>query len=151
MNKLMNRKGGFTLIEILVVIGIIAILAGIVIIAINPSRQFAQARDTQRTSDVSALSNAIGQYIADNKGVLPSEITSTLQEISNSGADICSVLVPTYMAALPVDPSTGNAIPSPCPTSYSTGYKVVEDNTTKRITVSATAETPGASAISITR
>lgn len=66
-NKRYHR--GFTLIEILIVIGIIAILATIVIIAINPARQFAQARDTQRVSNVNAILNAIGQRIADNKGV----------------------------------------------------------------------------------
>src|SRR3989338_5215704 len=60
---------GFTLIEILIVIGIIAILATIVIIAINPARQFAQARNTQRVSNTNAILNAVGQRIADGKGI----------------------------------------------------------------------------------
>ena len=69
MIKKPSQARGFTLIEILVVIGIIAVLAAIVIIAINPSKQFAQARNTQRQSNVDAILNAIGQRMADNKGI----------------------------------------------------------------------------------
>src|SRR5580700_7834640 len=69
MGSTQQINKGFTLIEILVVIGIIAVLAAIVIVAINPARQFAQARESQRVSNVETILDAIGQRMADNKGV----------------------------------------------------------------------------------
>ncbi len=156
---------GFTLIEILVVIGIIAILAAIVIIAINPARQFAQARNSQRASNVNAILNAVGQFVADNKGVLPPPVPAigTTKNIADTGADLCLVLVPTYMPALVVDPlldpdgagalGQGQAIPAPC-TPYDTGYTIMRD-TTNRVTVCAPSAVepaiPGSTAICVTR
>ncbi|MDO8618386.1 MAG: type II secretion system protein [Candidatus Daviesbacteria bacterium] len=130
-----QKQAGFTLIEILVVIGIIAILATIVLIAINPARQFKQARDTQRTSNVNAILNAIGQYIADNKGTIPLSITAIDQDISNGAANLCTNLVPKYLPALPFDPS---ATITDCTSgTYDTKYNVKKDSSSDRITVSA--------------
>lgn len=145
--KKINKNKGFTLIEILVVIGIIAILATVVLIAINPARQFAQARDTQRVSNVNAILNAIGQYTADNKGVVPTVITTSATSIGTAAGliDLCAVLTPTYMPAFPTDPNStlSGASLTDCTnggTAYDTKYKVSKDATTGRITVAATGE-----------
>lgn len=81
---------------------------------------------------------AIQQYAADNNGALPAGITSSAQAISDTAADICSDLVPTYIAALPVDPTTGTAF-TDC-TEYATGYTVTTSAANNRVTVAA----PGA-------
>lgn len=132
-----KRSGGFTLIELLVVIGILAILLSIVLIAINPARQFGQANDTKRQSAVTQILNAVGAYAADNKGNLPVAITTTVAQISDAGANLCSVLVPTYIPALPTDPELNIAdVAAPCPATYVTGYNIVKD-ANNRVTVSA--------------
>ncbi|MEK7572201.1 MAG: type II secretion system protein [Patescibacteria group bacterium] len=133
-----TKQKGFTLIELLVVIGILAVLLSITLIAINPARQFAQANNTQRRSDVNSLLNAINQYMADNNGDLPTGIDGIVRDVSSSGANICAALVPEYIAALPVDPSATDSAPieeADC-TSYDTNYQVIQTSNS-RITVSA--------------
>lgn len=154
MKKGMKQKG-FTLIELLVVIGILAVLLAIVLIAINPARQFAQANNTQRRSDVTAVLNAIHQYAADNKGVLPTGVPaaggSADIAASGTGATFCDALVPTYIAALPKDPSAGTF--TDC-SDYTTDYSITvasgSAGSTPRITVSAPEAELGA-VISVTR
>jgi type IV pilus assembly protein PilA len=103
----------------LVVIGIIAILPTIVIIAINPARQFAQGRDTQRVAHLNTILNAIGQNLADNKGIFtctgigtaigtPTASTTIGTASGNSNLQAC--LVPTYIPSnIPIDPTDGTA------------------------------------------
>lgn len=135
---LIRREKGFTLIELLVVIGILAVLMGIVLIAINPARQFAQANNSTRTSNVKEILEAIGQFTAENKGVLPTQITTTAQNIKSGvgGADLCTTLMPTYISALPEDPSVNGGTQITACTSYDTGYTVIKD-ANNRITVAA--------------
>ena len=61
-----NPQKGFTLLEILLVVGIISILAGIVIVAINPSKQLATVRNAERKSDIKQIDSALTQYYIDN-------------------------------------------------------------------------------------
>src|SRR5258708_602650 len=152
MNKRLFTQKGFTLIELLVVIGILAVLMGIVLVAINPSRQFNQANDTKRANDTRQILNAIGAYAADNKGALPAGIPvapTPAAAVSNSGADFCTTLVPTYISALPQDPGNNNCVGITTCTSYNSGYTVQQDSA-GRVTVSAPSTAIGP-AISVTR
>jgi len=56
-------KKGFTLLELLIVIGILAILSTTMILVINPAEMLRKARDSQRIADLSTLKTAIGFYI----------------------------------------------------------------------------------------
>jgi type IV pilus assembly protein PilA len=147
----MTNNKGFTLVELLVVIGVLAVLLTITLIAINPARQFSQSNNTKRASDVNTILNAVHQYAADNKGQLPAGITTTVQNVSSGGADICALIVTDYVAALPVDPLTNNGTPvTNCGVAYDTNYTIVRSAANNRITVSAPAVELG-QVISVTR
>lgn len=133
------RLRGFTLIELLVVIGILAVLLAITLVAINPQKQFQQANDTQRQSDVNAILNAINQYAVDQKGQLPAGITATPTALSDTGANLCAALVPEYLAALPSDPlsaTLGAPISETDCAAYDTEYTVATTGN-NRVTVAA--------------
>jgi prepilin-type N-terminal cleavage/methylation domain-containing protein len=146
------KRRGFTLIEIAVVIGIIAILAAMVVMAINPARQFKQARNSQRTGNVTAILNALGQRLADNRGTFEGAVQGTAQTCPTiaAGPDLAiwnggtgaagaldlSCLVPTYLPSFPSDPQAANGA--------DTGY-VLHLADSGRITVKAPAAELGQS------
>lgn len=111
--RLRSRRAGFTLLEILLVVAAIAILAGIVIIAINPTKQLGDTRNSQRSIDVNTILNAVYQYALDNNGTLPAGISTTQTEICKTGAGSCTGLVSLtelttnekYLTAIPIDPN----------------------------------------------
>lgn len=147
-----SKDRGFTLIEILIVIGMLAVLATVVLVAVNPLRQFAQARNSQRQANVSAILNAVSNRIADNRGILNGvdcsvNIPEEGQYIATSDTagdtvDLRPCLVPAYISDLPYDPEIGS---NKCTSDtcngegeiYNTGYKIAQDPTTSRITVCA--------------
>ncbi|MDD4875117.1 MAG: type II secretion system protein [Candidatus Pacebacteria bacterium] len=135
-----NKKSGFTFIEVLIAMALIAMLASVVIVAANPARQFATGRNTQRAEAVNSILNAVHQNMVDNQGVftcsasIPTSSTTAIS--SSTAADLCSCLVPNYLSAMPYDPSATGAAFTDC-TNYNTGYTIIQSTTTGRITVNA--------------
>ncbi len=105
-------RPGFTLIEIILVVALIGILASVVIIAINPAKQFASTNNAKRRADINVISSAVNQYLIDHKS-LPSTITPTSTEICTTGGS-CAGLIDLsvltngqlYLTSIPIDPTT---------------------------------------------
>ena len=57
-------KKGFTLLELLIVIAILAILASVTFVALNPAELLKKSRDSQRLADLASMKTAINYYIA---------------------------------------------------------------------------------------
>lgn len=149
MGTEIRETRGFTLLEILLVVAIIAILAGIVIVAINPGKQLADSRNAQRQADVNTILNAVYQYAIDNDGSLPSAITTTQTEICKTDASSCtgladlSVLTANekYIVAMPTDPNGASA--------NGAGYEIVQSSNGRITVVAPDAEEDAT--ISVTR
>jgi type IV pilus assembly protein PilA len=125
-----------------VVIGILGILMAVVIVAVNPSRQFAQARDTQRKADLSALTSAVVQYSVDHNGNLPTTGTPPTPVITTTPVDVAilsTYLVPDYIAAVPSDPTPGQP-----------AYTIMLDANNRLVASASSEQVPG-TFITITR
>lgn len=155
----MKNNKGFTLLEILLVVAAIAILAGIVILAINPNKQLAETRNAERRADVNTLINAVYQYAIDNDNIpatietdaegdcpaddtgVDSAICADGQTCDTSVIDLETTLVSDYLAAIPADPNYTSGLDSL--------YDIVEDSN-NRVTVCAPSAEDGQT-ISVTR
>ena len=141
-------RKGYTLIELLIVIAIIGTLSTVLVAVINPARQLAKARDTQRETDLISILSTVYQYAAEHSGELPdtdgdpdesdfpTEETCigtgvSCFDLAEAGEDD-ETIVPVYLSEIPMDPKTG--------TAADTGYTIFVDEN-DRLVASASGET----------
>ena len=110
---------------IYVAMAAIGILAGIVIVAINPVKQLGVTRNAQRQADVTTILKAVYQYTIDNSGP-PASITLVPTEICATGG-VCTSLIDLsvlttaekYLTSIPLEPQKTNP--------NGAGYKISKD------------------------
>ncbi len=102
--KVQNFKKGFTLVEMVVVIAILAILVTGVIVLLDPLSQLKKGRDGQRKSDLRQIQSALEMYRSDQGGYI------TGSAVANCSSSIMSpdCVTSTYLKTVPNDPSAGS-------------------------------------------
>lgn len=106
-SSIFNLKSlnGFTLIELIVSIGIISILAAAVLVTINPLDQFRKANDARRKTDLSQIQKALEQYYQDIGNYPKSSTSFQIENVSLTPVPWGGSWTP-YMNALPSDPNS---------------------------------------------
>ena|SRR5579859_5298538 len=100
-------QNGFTLIELVVVIGILAVLSVFVLATLNPLQQFKKSRDGERKSDLAQIQRALEQYYQDHGSYPKSNATYNITDLNGNtvawgGASGWS----PYMNLVPKDPDS---------------------------------------------
>ncbi|MES2470887.1 MAG: prepilin-type N-terminal cleavage/methylation domain-containing protein [Patescibacteria group bacterium] len=134
----MDKTKGFTLIELMVVVTIIAILSGVVMSNFGSSR--AKARDTKRVSDIASLQLAAAQYFekCDNYPTKMSSLSTPSCTLNPGTSEQQIVNLGLFMSRVPTD--TDN-------TPYK--YAYMKDSSGKIVDyhISATLEVPTSTAL----
>src|SRR4051812_39818105 len=102
--KLLKKQGGFTLLELLIVIVIIGILALLIIPNITSAPK--KARDTKRKTDITTVHKGLEEYFVNNNAYPTTGGTSTFANISTALSSLTTGSAP-IIKTLPADPKSG--------------------------------------------
>ena len=105
MMKMENIQKGFTLLEIIIVVGIISILPVGAMTILDPVAQFQKANDLRRKSDLATIQKALEQYYGDT-GQYP-QSTSDYKIIGLDGKTVgWGAAWSPYLNIVPKDPNS---------------------------------------------
>ncbi len=127
-----KKNAGFTIVEMLIVVTILAMLAGILIPVLEDSAS--SSRDARRAADLKSVSSALEAYKRVN-GSFPTTAGAWSVEDGTAGdygaAGYIASLVPDFLPALPSDPddSTNFGIDGYAYRSDGTDFKFIAKNT----------------------
>lgn len=109
MIKSQKNKKGFTLVELLIAVSLLAILSGVLFSVVNPQGIQAKARDSQRVSDLAKIKVALESYFADNRRY----------PISPAWSSSITGLATNYINKIPPDPKATGSV---CTSTTWRGY-----------------------------
>lgn len=108
----MRSERGFTLLELVVVIAVVALLLTASVLWLRPRDFTAQNEAAQRQLHIATIAQALVKYRAANQH-FPEGIPKNFTEIGSTdegGYDLCGALVPTFMKEMQLESKAGLAI-----------------------------------------
>jgi prepilin-type N-terminal cleavage/methylation domain-containing protein len=124
-NFVKQNLGGFTLNELLIVIAILAVMAGAVVLIVNPGELMAQARDSTRIGEINSLSSAIALYSNSIVGGYKGEDNTVYISIPDTSSTCANL---TNLPSLPAGWSYHCAVEEDFQNSDGTGWLPVNFN-----------------------
>lgn len=129
----MQKQKGFTLVELLIVIGIIGVLAVTLMLALNPGEAQKKSRDAARLRDMQTLQATVELYLNDDVSISEVNVNSTA--ITGTKSQPCSTNWTTidlceYTRTVPLDPVNGSsrsimtALGTPSTSDATLGYEL---------------------------
>lgn len=85
-----GEEAGFTLLELLIVISIIAILSVALVLVLNPAETLKKSRDAQRISDLNTIKTALGIMLTSSS--TPS-LDGTFNTATPASSNVCTTLI----------------------------------------------------------
>lgn len=129
------RRPGFTLIELLTAVGVIGVLAGVTITAVNPTQQLSKTGDSKRLYRTNQLQKAVFQYMVQNSDfpgdkTIPQGLANQINVCRNGRRDAGCVnidtIIPVFITCMPYDGAETN--------SLYTGYRIYQTAGSPQIT-----------------
>jgi len=105
-----KREGGFTLLELLIVIAIIAILSIALVFMLNPAETLKKARDAQRISDLKSVKTALGIMLT----------ASSTPSLDNFGTICLTSTTPAGVNTIPTTAKVSYSFDGAAPTCANT-------------------------------
>lgn len=103
--RIKSEIKGFTLVELLVVMGIIAVIASGLVIAINPFDKVARANDAKVQNDISQISVALAAFVASNNGYYPCTVVAGCSVVTQTSGGLQALVDNGDLPMVPEPPS----------------------------------------------
>ena len=97
-----SKLAGFTLVELILIMGILVLLISGAVVVVNPSEYLKKSRDNKRLSNLETLDRAINEFLLDN-GRYPG--TENILFSSTSPSGWIDEDLSQYTSVQPIDPS----------------------------------------------